>query len=1022
MNLKQTLLTALALTLPLAGASAITFTSNTAIGVGNTTYDGQEIIVSGCTLTVDGPHSFASLLLTNGAALTHSPAPNGEANNRLQLTVAGDCVIASDGSINVVGCGYAQALGPGAGPASSSRSVGAGYGGMGGAGTGWLRTGGAIYGTLFAPMDFGSGGGRLVNHSEGAGSSGGGAVFLSVTGTLTVEGSINASGSDINHWTQNLGGAGSGGSIYLVASALTGSGNILADGGSIRQISDAHGGGGGGGRVAVRFDSNTFNGTLSAKGGRGSVRTGEGAQSGGAGTICLQPNSTPTATVWINNGGNSGSSSALSRLNPSQWPAGAAFDLMVCSNAVLYPDQPLTLAGLNVTSGARLGHAPMDRNLVLTVLGNALLDASSSITADGCGYPEVSGPGAGTSSGSYYGSGAGHGGVGGWSSQGSSGPGGIYDSLYSPIDFGSGGGRSWNGPGGPGGGAVRLTVGGEFRLDGIISVKGQRTPSDNGGGGGSGGSVYLTTGTLVGDGFISVRGGDGGADVGGGGAGGRVAIYHQGIAGGITNQIDRSGGTSTYGQSGGWGTLYITNQYLPLEILTQAPTGTVRQAMNSVDMAFNQPVRGETFTPADVAITTPSGPIPSGDLTLTPLSAASYRVAFPVQSAIGAYQVQVGPHIANLYGQEMAVAYSGNFTITNPVISGTVRWTNDAPLTGVLLSATGGLSVKTDTNGTFTLSVPPSWSGTVTPTLAGWVFTPPILGFVNLADDATNQNFAAQPTGCVPAGLLSWWRGEDDTSDTLGLHPGTPLSGLAYTNGPVGRAFAFNGQDAAVALGNWFTLQTFTLSLWVQPAPGQVTYADIVDNNHTDYRSWCLQHDNVSDAVRGQWHWGTSLPSGGGAIGFSLRHNAWQHWTLTLDTNRVQRLYLDGQIVGSTTNTAPIPYDGTQFFNLGKHQVYGRHFKGALDEVMLFNRALDADEVTSLYVSQGGPPTLDIERQGGDVQLSWPAADLLLQSSPSLTPPSWQTVTNGIQSDGLRSVLTVPATNQHQFFRLQSGN
>ena len=55
-------------------AHAVVFTNNAAIGVGNTNYDGQEIAVSSCTLMVDGPDAFTSLLVTNGGVVTHSPA------------------------------------------------------------------------------------------------------------------------------------------------------------------------------------------------------------------------------------------------------------------------------------------------------------------------------------------------------------------------------------------------------------------------------------------------------------------------------------------------------------------------------------------------------------------------------------------------------------------------------------------------------------------------------------------------------------------------------------------------------------------------------------------------------------------------------------------------------------------------------------------------------------------------------------------------------------------------------------
>ena len=58
-------------------AGAVTFTNDTAISLNNTNYDGADIVVTNCTLTVDGPHSFASLQVLNGANLTHSISTNG---------------------------------------------------------------------------------------------------------------------------------------------------------------------------------------------------------------------------------------------------------------------------------------------------------------------------------------------------------------------------------------------------------------------------------------------------------------------------------------------------------------------------------------------------------------------------------------------------------------------------------------------------------------------------------------------------------------------------------------------------------------------------------------------------------------------------------------------------------------------------------------------------------------------------------------------------------------------------------
>ena len=122
MKTTRTLLTALALTLSLSGANAIIFTTSFHIPAGNTTWDGDDIIVQGCTLTVDGPHSFRSLTL-NGAVLNHSPAPNGETNNRIQIAVTGDVLVDAVSRVEVSGRGYLAAGTPGAAPRAPVPSV-----------------------------------------------------------------------------------------------------------------------------------------------------------------------------------------------------------------------------------------------------------------------------------------------------------------------------------------------------------------------------------------------------------------------------------------------------------------------------------------------------------------------------------------------------------------------------------------------------------------------------------------------------------------------------------------------------------------------------------------------------------------------------------------------------------------------------------------------------------------------------------------------------------------------------------
>ena len=66
-----------------ARSLATTFTNDTTIGVSNTNYDGSAIVVTNCTVKVDGPHAFASVLVAAGGVLTHSFSPGGTISNLL---------------------------------------------------------------------------------------------------------------------------------------------------------------------------------------------------------------------------------------------------------------------------------------------------------------------------------------------------------------------------------------------------------------------------------------------------------------------------------------------------------------------------------------------------------------------------------------------------------------------------------------------------------------------------------------------------------------------------------------------------------------------------------------------------------------------------------------------------------------------------------------------------------------------------------------------------------------------------
>ena len=530
---------------------AATFTNDTLIGFSEKTYDGQDIMVGPCMLTVDGPHAFASLLIQAGGILTHSSPTNGFLVG-LNLVVSNSVRVALGGAISGDGRGDPGGAGPGAGgrfeSVTNTSGGGGGYGGFGGGGLGGAA-GGVVYGSFNSAPTPGSGGGAGVDAT--AGGAGGGVVNLTVRGLLQVDGTVSASGTA---GTALGDGGGSGGSILLTVASLAGTGVIAANGGP-GQL--PLGGGGGGGRIVVNFGTNSFAGSLQAHGGQGAV-------AGGAGTILTQATAGSPGALVVDNGGLSAPS-----ITPLSFLAFGC-DLAVLGGARADPSSDGDFRNLEVGSNSWLAFPPAQAGAwqSLFVSSNATIAAGGGITLDGAGNAAGQGYGPGKTGSSEQsgqdgatGGGGGNGGAGGASAFGGAGGYSYFTDFANPIEPGSGGGNGrgngTNNAGGAGGGGLLMSVGGRLVQDGTISANGAAGIGE-GSGGGSGGSISLTVGSLSGNGLISANGGDGDVPYGGGGGGGQIAVLSTNAPNpfaDFTGGLEARGGAGA--QYGGAGTIFL---------------------------------------------------------------------------------------------------------------------------------------------------------------------------------------------------------------------------------------------------------------------------------------------------------------------------------------------------------------------------------------------------------------------------------------------------------------------------------
>ena len=164
---------------------------DTTITATNSQFDGKTLQINGRTLTVDGSHTFANLLLINGAVLRHSPT-TANTLGKLDITVTGTIQIDLTSRIDVSGLGFLAAGRPGNltsrgmtlgfQPGSFDLSGGS-YGGIGGSGGNSVAN--AVYGDFRNPNEPGSGGGAV-----GVPGGNGGGLIRIVAQTLALSGAI----------------------------------------------------------------------------------------------------------------------------------------------------------------------------------------------------------------------------------------------------------------------------------------------------------------------------------------------------------------------------------------------------------------------------------------------------------------------------------------------------------------------------------------------------------------------------------------------------------------------------------------------------------------------------------------------------------------------------------------------------------------------------------------------------------------------------------------------------------------
>lgn len=240
-----------------------------------------------------------------------------------------------------------------------------------------------------------------------------------------------------------------------------------------------------------------------------------------------------------------------------------------------------------------------------------------------------------------------------------------------------------------------------------------------------------------------------------------------------------------------------------------------------------------------------------------------------------------------------------------------------------------------------------------------------------------NQFFDSHPSAIPPGAptapvashpcLVSWWPGDGTADDAAGSNHGTLNGGMGYAPGIVGSAFSFDGNDDFVEVAPDASLNItgdLTIVLWAQRAAfGNLPASTFIMQGNTTgplgtagaKGAYNYHFNHYSDQISAGFFtsWGGSFGAGGPVItDTDFHHYAY----VRSDGGVTVTHYLDGSFDNDVTfsagagDAAGLPVViGAFRSDLASATGYAMHFEGLIDEVAVFNCALSADEIASIF-------------------------------------------------------------------------
>ena len=216
--------------------------------------------------------------------------------------------------------------------------------------------------------------------------------------------------------------------------------------------------------------------------------------------------------------------------------------------------------------------------------------------------------------------------------------------------------------------------------------------------------------------------------------------------------------------------------------------------------------------------------------------------------------------------------------------------------------------------------------------------------------------------------LLDEGRGKNAKEMAAKGLDGELINGPQWVNGKFGKAIRFDGVSQYVEVNDPLNVgrlgTSHSISVWVNPSATQNAHADMLGNHgkpggyEIEQRGGENNNFYFGMKINDTWQGGpwANRPS------TKLAGGKWNHFVVIRDTVTVKH-YLNGKKTVEY-KISDDPVDDSQGNFLFGHSACcaGRNFKGLLDEVVIFKKAIGTDEIHAL--SKGVEAAMHVESTG----------------------------------------------------------